>query len=83
MNTLLTHTRRRAGKLVLAAALALAACGEKPQTAHRKADDAPWVDNHTAYLARNYRPTDEAAWVAQLHQRAQTQNEYTRVPIKP
>lgn len=70
------------GLLLLAAAFALAACTEKPQTAHRKADDSAWANGHAEYLARGYQPSDKAAWEAQLRQRAQTQNEYPRVSME-
>ncbi|MDT7838685.1 hypothetical protein [Aquabacterium sp. OR-4] len=63
----------------LAAAVALSACSEKPQTAtSRKADDKPWDNANAAYVAAGFKAGDAAAWETQLRVRGQAQNEYNR-----
>ncbi len=64
----------------LAAALALSACTEKPQTAsQRKSDQAPYATASGAYTAGNWKEGDSKAWERQLNTRAQNgQNEYSR-----
>lgn len=65
--------------ILLAAAVVLAACTEKPQTATaRKADDKPWALAGSPYAAAGYKGGDQAAWEQQLKSRAQGQNEYSR-----
>lgn len=64
--------------------LALAGCGEKPQTmtgAGKKSDTAPWVvgsSANPAFAATGWKGGDKAAWEAQMRQRNQAQNEYVR-----
>ncbi|GAA4330546.1 hypothetical protein GCM10023165_04330 [Variovorax defluvii] len=80
---------KRAACLVVlsAAAMLLAACGEKPQTNAEgvKLDAAPWTgtgakaDAGTAFTASGWKVGDKAAWEQQLKTRAQNgQNDYTR-----
>ena len=65
--------------VVLASVLALAACGEKPQTAsHRKSDAVASQGADPAYTAGNWKAGDAAAWEAQIKRRNQGQNEYSR-----
>ncbi len=62
-----------------ALSLALAACGDKPQTAGAKKDDAaPWSGAQAAYQDKNWKAGDQASWEAQMRTRAQGQNEYVR-----
>ena len=68
---------------VAAALLALAACGEKPQTAaSRKADAAPSTGAVAAYTAAGWKPGDATSWEAQMKKRSEGQNEYTRTARK-
>jgi major membrane immunogen (membrane-anchored lipoprotein) len=68
---------------LMALAALLAACGEKAQTAGaRKADGRAWETTDPSYAANGYKAADQASWDQQLRQRAQTQNEYVRVPAK-
>ena len=66
--------------IVVAAAYALVACGERAQTmpvgGAKKADGQPWQINDNGYLAPGWAPGNEASWNAQLTQRAQGQNDY-------
>ncbi len=64
----------------IAAALALSACGEKPQTAsQRKSDQAPYATASGSYTAGTWKEGDAKAWEQQLNNRAQNgQNEYSR-----
>lgn len=70
--------------LLVASAVALAACGEKPQTAGqpgaRKADAKAWEGaQNGAYTASGWKAGDQASWETQLKTRAQQgQNEYSR-----
>lgn len=68
---------------ILAAAsalLALAACGEKPQTGAAIRGDAPaYAGTGSAFMQSGWKAGDQAAWQAQLKTRQQYgQNEYTR-----
>ncbi len=65
---------------LVAAALLLAGCGEKPQTAgtEKKTDDKPWDARGSEFAAGGWKSGDQASWEAQLRARAQGQNEYTR-----
>lgn len=63
---------------VLAAGLALAGCGEKPQTSSRKADSVASSGADPAYTAGSWKAGDARAWETQLRTRAQAQNEYAR-----
>ena len=69
---------------VLASLMALAACGEKAQTATtRKADDKVTSAGQPAYLAKGFKAGDQTNWEQQTRQRAQSQNEYARTAAKP
>jgi hypothetical protein len=58
----------------------LAACGEPVQTTTtRKVDTKPWQGPDNLYTANGWKAGDQANWDQQLRQRAQAQNEYTRV----
>ncbi|MDP1741469.1 MAG: hypothetical protein Q8M51_06215 [Polaromonas sp.] len=70
--------------LISAAALGLAACGDKPQTAAGVKSDAAAFQSVTgagsAYNAPGWKAGDKAAWEEQLKTRTQAgQNEYNRV----
>ena len=67
------------GSLV-AVALGLLACGEKPQTAGtRKADTSPYATATGTHSAAGWKVGDTLSWERQLASRAQMgQNEYTR-----
>ncbi|MBO9512906.1 MAG: hypothetical protein J7549_02225 [Variovorax sp.] len=70
-----------------AAALLLAACGERPQTnAHGvRVDSPPWSgtgakpNTGTAFTAPGWEPGNRDSWEAQLKVRNQRQNEYLRI----
>ena len=66
-----------------AAVVALAACGEKPQTSGtRKADAAPSTGAVAAYTASGWKAGDATSWEAQMKKRSEGQNEYTRTARK-
>ena len=64
--------------------LALAACGEKPQTqdaSAKKADAQPWSvadAANPAYKIVGWKAGDKTAWEDQIRQRNQAQNDYAR-----
>jgi major membrane immunogen (membrane-anchored lipoprotein) len=73
--------------VVLASAVLLAACSEKPQTNAEgvKQDTAPWsgtgtaANTGTAFSAPGWKVGDKVAWEQQLKSRAQNgQNEYNK-----
>ena len=68
---------------VLAACMALVACGEKPQTVpsgKTKADSQAWRGStYAAFVAGSWKAGDESSWEQQLRTRAQGQNEYVRM----
>ena len=67
-----------------ALALALVACGEKPQSmdmAARKVDTQPWSPSegtNPVHRAAGWKDGDKAAWEQQIRQRNQAQNDYAR-----
>ena len=64
---------------VAALAAALAACGEKPQTAStKKSDGKPWEGAQNSFVAQGWKAGDQGSWDAQMRTRAQGQNEYSR-----
>jgi len=72
------------GAVLLAAALLLVACTEKPQTAGtRKTDDKAWAGAADPYVAPGWKPGDETSWNEHVKQRAQGQNEYSRTGAAP
>ena len=63
------------------AAIALAGCGEKAQTAGsaKKTDAKPWEGAQAAYAAEGWKAGEKAAWDAQLKARTERgQNESPR-----
>jgi hypothetical protein len=66
------------------AALGLAACGDKPQTASGIKSDVPPFESVTgpgsAYVVPGWKAGDKTAWEQQIKTRMQNgQNEYNRV----
>jgi hypothetical protein len=70
--------------LLTLAALALAACAEREQTASGiKSDAAPFngTNRQPPYMAAGWKPGDRANWEAQLKTRTVNgQNDYVKVP---
>ena len=66
---------------ILAAAAALSACGEKPQTLQSgvKADAQAFQGTGMPYAVPGWKQGDKASWEQQVKTRAQGQNEYTKV----
>ncbi len=64
--------------IALVAALALAACGERPQVVNYKQGKYAGKPDTPAYQNAPY-SGDKAAWERALATRAQTQNEYQRI----
>jgi hypothetical protein len=64
--------------VTLAALLALAACGERPQVVNYKQGKYAGKPDTPAYQAAPYNG-DRAAWERTLATRAQAQNEYQRI----
>ena len=67
---------------LLAAALALAACAEKPQAVGGRASDAkPWQQAAAnGYAEPGWQAGDRSSWEQQLKRRSLGQNEYNRAP---
>jgi predicted small lipoprotein YifL len=68
--------------ILIAAVLALAACGEKPQTLGTSAKlDAPaYTGPASAFTAAGWTPGDKTSWEQELKVRTQNgQNEYNRI----
>jgi hypothetical protein len=66
--------------LITAAVMALAACGEKPQTASGAKSDVPAFQGaENKFVAPGWKPGDKTSWEQGLKARAQnTQNEYSK-----
>ena len=62
---------------------ALAACGERPQTADvsaKKSDTRVYeAGQNAAFRASDWKAGDRAGWEEQMRRRVQNQNEYIRV----
>ena len=72
--------------ILTAATLALAACGEKPQTAGTpKSDVSPAMGTGvSSYRTAGWTPGDKASWEGALKARQQLgQNEYSRAAAAP
>ena len=72
--------------LLLAALMALAACGEREQVAQfkqgkyqGKPDTRPWDNDPLAYGAAKWTKGDRAGWEAQIKTRQLGQNEDVRI----
>ncbi|MFC5498265.1 hypothetical protein ACFPOE_12040 [Caenimonas terrae] len=68
--------------VLVAAALALAACGERPQAMkdNAKQDAAAFQGTGMPFTAPGWKPGDKTAWESQLRTRTQNgQNDYTKV----
>ena len=66
--------------LVAGAVLALAACGEKPQSAGTvRQDTRAFQGTGMPYVAQGWKAGDQASWEQQLKVRAQGQNDYARI----
>jgi hypothetical protein len=78
---------KRTVTVIAASALlsvALSACGERAQTAsHRKADGLSSDGPASPYTAGVWKAGDPVAWDAQMRNRAQGQNEYSRTGSAP
>ena len=64
------------------AALALAACGDKPQTIGTgvRTDTSAFQGTNMPYTAPGWKPGDKGSWEQQLKTRTQnTQNDYAKV----
>jgi hypothetical protein len=72
--------------LVLCGAAVAAGCGEKLQSAGgnaaKKSDAKSWQAADNGFVASGWKSGDRASWEEQMRQRAQSQNEYTRVTTK-
>lgn len=68
------------GAVLALAALALAACGEKPQTlGQNSGHDTPASSGTgTVFQVQGWKAGDRASWEQQLKARAQTQNDYVK-----
>jgi len=66
--------------MLVALAITLAACAEKPQTAQtRKSDAKPWEGAPgDPYSVTGWKAGDQKSWEEQMRIRAQGQNEYSR-----
>jgi outer membrane lipoprotein SlyB len=73
---------KAAAILAAAAALALAGCAEKEQTASGVKSDSPSFEGtHSAFVAPGWKQGDKASWESQLKVRTvQGQNDYAKVP---
>ena len=67
--------------VITAAAFALAACGEEPQTSGgSKSDAALFQGTGKPFVASGWKPGDRARWEQHLKTRTQRgQNDYTKV----
>lgn len=77
-------TGARTLALAALAVLALAACGEKPQTAGAKKIGEPAWTGTVSHSVEGWKPGDAKSWEEQMRRRAQQgQNEYNRTTGNP
>jgi hypothetical protein len=75
----------RAGLLIVIAAFAVAACGDREQIAEGKRtyqgkpDSPPWDNAPLADGSAKWSTGDRASWEAQIKARQLTQHEYKRI----
>ena len=64
------------------AAIAMAGCAEREQTASGiKSDAAPYQGTNRQFMARGWKPGDRNSWESELKVRTvQGQNDYVKVP---
>lgn len=69
--------------LLAGGAMALAGCGEKPQTisaSHKKSDAQAWQGApNDPYVVKGWTAGDQTSWHNQIRERNQYQNEYKRI----
>lgn len=65
--------------VMLALALVLAACGEKPQQFGGNDRSPAWDGTKDGFSVSGWKAGDRDAWQAQLNSRAQNQNEFRRI----
>ena len=66
--------------LAVAAVLALAACGEKPQSmGNVRQDTMAFQGTGMPYVSPGWKAGDKGSWEQQLKVRAQAQNDYARI----
>jgi hypothetical protein len=68
--------------VVSLAAIAVAGCAEREQTASGiKSDAAPYQGTNRQFMAKGWKPGDRASWESELKVRTvQGQNDYAKVP---
>lgn len=68
---------------VLVAAVAVVACGDKPQeigqSSVKKADSKSWDMAQSGSVAEGWKGGDQASWEEQMRRRAQGQDEKSRI----
>jgi hypothetical protein len=76
---------RLAAGLMLAAAMALSACGDKAATSKsgRKPDTSPVAGADPAYKSQGWTVGDATSWDQHMRARTQQQNEYARMETAP
>ena len=69
---------------MLAAAFALTACTEKPQTAKTSKSDVQAYEgaSNKEFTVAGWKAGDKASWEEQMRIRSQGQNEYSRAPAR-
>ncbi len=67
--------------LLILSAMALAACGDKPQTLGTPAKDAaPYQGTGSAFVAGGWKPGDKTSWEQHLKARQlNSQNDYSKM----
>ena len=68
--------------LCIAAGALLAACSEPPEIAAKAAkrpDVAPYMGADNGFMAKGWKPGDQASWSAEITKRNQSQSEYSRI----
>lgn len=73
--------KKRLVFLLLPLALALGACGEKPQTANgARLDQAAYMGTGSNFVAPGWTPVDRNSWEQHMKARTQRgQNEYNKI----
>ena len=63
----------------LVAASLLVGCNESGMGASKRPDVAPYMGADNGFMAKGWKPGDQASWSAEITKRNQSQSEYSRI----
>lgn len=64
---------------LITAALLIGCSNESGVSTSNRADIAPYMGADNGYMAKNWKPGDQASWTTEITKRTQSQSEYSRI----